>query len=299
MSAVTSVAGLLVLAGTLADLVATTLAGSLPAGWVTRRLGPMAWAAIRRGATGRHRLLQSAGVLLVLGLVLLWILGLWLGWTLVLWDTAGWTTSQDRAASAVERLYAAGYTLTTLGVGDILPTTALGRVLIVVCSASGLLTLTLAITYLVPVLNAVTARRVLASTLNALGGDPEQVRERLWPAGDLQGTRATVEGLASDIRFVTQAHYSYPVMHFFHSPTPATAFAPALARLALAVESQTERLDGATAPLHLHLLTSAIEEHITVQIESFVTAGPGAEHPRGRLRAIVRDDAWSWDIVEP
>lgn len=145
----------------------------------------------------------------------------------------------------VERLYAAGYTLTTLGVGDIVPTTALGRVLIVVCSASGLLTLTLAITYLVPVLNAVTARRVLAATLNALGGDPEQVRQRLWPGGDLKGTRATVEGLASDIRFVTQAHYSYPVMHFFHWPTPATAFAPAFARLALAVETH---LNASTAP---------------------------------------------------
>ena len=94
------VAGLLVLAGTLADLVATTLAGSLSAGWTTRRLSPMGWAAIRRVGAGRHRLLQGAGLLLVLGLVLLRILGLWIGWTLVLWDTAGWTTSQDRAASA-------------------------------------------------------------------------------------------------------------------------------------------------------------------------------------------------------
>ena len=297
-------AGVAVLLAIYADVIATTLAGSMPGGWLTRRVGGRLWWGLRRVADDRHAVLQIGGLALVVGLVLAWIVGLWTGWSLVLLDVGRLQTAAGAPASASEVVYATGYALTTLGVGDVVPASDPTRLLLVVVSANGLLTVTLVITYLAPVLQAVNQRRRVATTIHALGRSPTAIRDLLW-TGDVDvpaGHDAIAVDLASDLRQATQAYHAYPVLHFFHSGDARTALMPAVATLDLAVDGVPtggrDPVEG--LPLGARLVRTAVDELLEVLEVSFLRhAQPGepGEDRRELLRAALRDDGWDLDAV--
>ena len=202
------------------DAVATTLSTSNPAGPLTARLWRTWWRIARRAARGPHSgWLKTAGPGSLVVTATVWLLLLWTGWTLV------FSADPDAVVSATtrspadwsERAYFAGYTAFTLGVGDYVPVGAVWQLLTVVASVSGLALTTVAITYLVPVVTAVTQRRQQASNIAALGQDGTEIVTSSWHEGSVRYLEPVLIQLTSSLLLTAERHLAYPVLHAFHS----------------------------------------------------------------------------------
>ncbi|MEX0650456.1 MAG: ion channel [Actinomycetota bacterium] len=135
------------------DALSTTLSFGAAAGPLTSRLAAGWWHLARRIADRADSpVIVSAGPVVVLLTIGLWLALLWGGWTLVFAaDPDAIISSTTRQpAGGWSRVYFAGFTVFTLGVGDYIPNGQPWEVLTSLAVVSGLGLTTLAITYLVP-----------------------------------------------------------------------------------------------------------------------------------------------------
>ncbi|MDX1661986.1 MAG: potassium channel family protein, partial [Gemmatimonadota bacterium] len=216
-------AGLLALVGW--DAVETTLS-QRGAGPVTRGVEAVAerW---------RRRFGGSIGVPVVLSMIGLWIALTWTGWTLVfLSGTGNVVESATRAPVDVAgHAYFTAVTMTTLGSGDVIPAGPGWRLVAGATAFSGLILVTLSLTYLIPVVSAVVEKRRVAAYVSSLGGTPERILRVAWNGEDFSSLNDHVPTLVDAIELHTQRHGAYPVIHWFTSGDRRTALAPALAAL--------------------------------------------------------------------
>ena len=193
MAFLSTVVGLAIVALALVDLLWTTIAAGSGGGPLTRRLGAVLW----RGALALHArrpghgLLASAGPVIVFSLFLSWVATVLAGWCLVFLSTedAVRESSTGLAADVVDRIYFTGYTVFTLGIGDYRPGDGVWQLLTVAATGTGLVLVTVGITYLVGVASAVTERRQLASSIAALGDNAESILVRAWNGRDFGALR--------------------------------------------------------------------------------------------------------------
>lgn len=230
--------GLVVVA--LVDLTWTTIAAGSGAGPLTRRLARLTWQgalAVHRHRAS-HRFLAAAGVGVVVMVLATWIATVLAGWSLVFLASDGAVrTSSGETADAVDRLYFTGYTVFTLGNGDFRPAAGTWQLATVAATGTGLVLVTLGITYLVPVASAVAERRQLASYVSALGDDAADILARAWDGAGFGSLSQHLVALAPLIDAAGQRHLTYPVLHYYHSADPTSAAAPRLVDLAIAVEA--------------------------------------------------------------
>lgn len=239
MTALTLLAGVAVVVVALVDVTWTTVAagsGSGPvAGWLTGRLwqGALAWHRRRPS----HAFLAVTGVTLVVVVLATW-LGLLLGgWALVFSasDGAVRETASNAPAGLVDRVYFVGYTVFTLGNGEFRPGAGLWQLATIAATGTGLVLVTMSISYLVPVASAVAQRRQLASAIASLGATPQNILTLAWDGGGFPGLDDHLRSLGSMIETARQHHLTYPVLHYFHSTDAEDAAAPNVTSLAQAV----------------------------------------------------------------
>ena len=165
------------------------------------------------------RALPAGGPLVVLATVGVWITLLWGGYSLILLTDAGaiTTATTGEPASAISRVYYAGYTLFTLGNGGYTPAVGWWEMFTVIATLNGLFVATLAITYLVPVVSAVVERRQQAALVNALGDTAEAVVVSAWNGRDFSFLEQQLPTVAQQILLTAQRHLAYPVLHDFRS----------------------------------------------------------------------------------
>ncbi|MGY1708737.1 potassium channel family protein [Geodermatophilus sp. SYSU D00758] len=236
MNALLLAGGAVLLLLGLADVVATTLAVGTGGGPLTRRLLGRTWRGLlrlhRRGRGSRWLSWAGPGLLLMTALV--WVGLLWGGWSLVFLASSGAVVDADTGAPAgvADVVYYAGFTVFTLGTGDVVAATPAWRITTAVASFTGLFSVTLAITYLVSVLSAVVARRALAVQVHALGEDAAGVLVQGWTGRDF--SQAFVQQLVSlggALASVAEQHLAYPVLHYWHSRDRGASAPLALAQL--------------------------------------------------------------------
>ena len=308
-----TVAGLLVLVVVGWDLVVTVLSPTSGAGPVTGRTGQFLWRLGKLGVpTAGARRLRVLGPTVLLATVLGWIVLLVLGWWLVTLPVDGIEiTVSGRRATPAERLYFVVTTVSTLGPGDVLARSAWGRTLTTAMAVTGLSLFTLAVTYVLPIVTAVTQRRVQATAISALGTDVSQVVASLDGAGD--DADRLLDEIGRQVRLLAQQHLAYPVLHYFHSADRRAALAPSVATLDEAIGRLAGRSVGPPS-LSLVRFRSAVDDllwvtahhtdpHLLPQPRADTDRPPREEvlpcrHPRGdhqrRLAAFVRDDSWDW-----
>ncbi|SFC64908.1 Ion channel [Nocardioides terrae] len=115
-------------------------------------------------------------------------------------------------------LYYSGYTLTTLGLGDVVAVTPFYRVLTVAEAAMGFATITLAISYFLSVYSTLTCRNSFALSLHqrsAGTGRGVEVVRALWQEGPA-GASVLLAEMATEMRRLLETHTSYPVLPTFH-----------------------------------------------------------------------------------
>ena len=229
-----TVAGVLVLAFVLHDVIATTLHRG--GGPITRLLiGPLWRLAIRthhRGI-GTHRLMSRAGLTLVVVTICSWIGLTWVGWTLVFSGERGAIIHAESAlpASLLERAYFVGFTVSTLGIGDYVPAAeTLWQPAASLAALCGFMLVTFALAYLIPVVENAVAKRAFASQLSALGDTPSEMLLGCCSGRDLTRMASTMEWALEKVALLRQAYFAYPVLHFFHEPRADESVAVALVR---------------------------------------------------------------------
>jgi hypothetical protein len=331
------VAGVVLIGLALVDALQTTVSAS-GGGPLTTRLARGLWQAalaLHRPDSGSHRLLAAMGVAILLSVFLLWIVLLWGGYLLLFSAEPGAVVHASSGAPATfwERVYFTGFTVSTLGMGDFVPRGAAWRVLTAFASLNGLFLVTLSITYLLPVLSAVVAKRRLAATIDNLGRTPAQIVVHGWDGESLSSLEQPLAQLVPLIELHAQRHLAYPVLHFFHSTEERAAAGPRVAALSEAlrlIEHLPAGVQPPPAVVHaarqavdgfLSTLSSAFIQHAeqasdpppdSASVRTLRAAGlpveetirdpqTGTSSEEGRrrrlLHAFIRDDGWTWDHV--
>ncbi|TVP47664.1 MAG: two pore domain potassium channel family protein [Gemmatimonadales bacterium] len=219
---------------TVVDALWTTLWVNGGGGPFSSRLAKVLWWALRKCTSeGRSWPLGLAGPVVLVVVFLGWVGLLWAGWTLVF-------SSDPAAVSYVGsgespdwtgRAYFTGFTLFTLGIGNIVPQRGGWEIATVVASGSGMLLITLGISYVLSVLGAVVTGRAFAGSVAGLGDDAEGIVLRAWDGERYAGLTLALSTLSSQLETMSQQHLAYPVLHFYHARDANTAPAAAVAVL--------------------------------------------------------------------
>lgn len=324
-------AGLILLS--LVDLVRTTVAASGGRGPLTSRLNHWVWT-FAVGRLGhrhqRHRTLRAVGVLIVVSSLVQWIVLLWTGWTLVFAAdiSAVREASTGDPAGFWSRAYYTGYAISTMGNGDLVPHGAPWQALTVTMSLTGITVLTLAVTYLVPVVSAVTGRRSLAQQILGLGSTPEAIVVAAHAGGWAEGLERQLERLATSLSELATQHLAYPVLHYFHDVERDGAIAVATGVLddALTLLEFGVAPESRPDPVTLRSVRSSVSALLAALASAFIQPADSVPPPpelgtlraagiptvdddrwrtaledlRDRRRTIhgfVRDDGWTWESV--
>lgn len=172
-------------------------------------------------AARRRRVLAYAGPVQIAVTLLVWFALLWAGWAAVYRPALGSgvvAASGATHASWSTALYYSGYTLTTLGTGDVVATTPTYRLLTVSEAATGFATITLVISYFNSVYTTLTGRNAFAMALHHRSGGTgrgERVVVALWQEGEAAAAGHLAE-MAAGLRAIAASHRAYPVLRAFH-----------------------------------------------------------------------------------
>ncbi|HSM67911.1 MAG TPA: potassium channel family protein, partial [Ilumatobacteraceae bacterium] len=230
------IVGLSLVVIVLVDVAWTAIAAGSGAGPLTSRVAGGLWGAAlavhRRRSS--HRLLTVMGVVIVFAVLAVWIALILTGWSLVFGVAPGAVrdASSTSPADTVDRLYFVGYTVFTLGTGDFVPGEGTWQLATVVATGTGLVMITMSITYLVPVAAAAADRRELAAYIWSLGSSPTEIVRTGWDGSGFDGLSEHFVELTTRLTTLRQQHLTYPIVHYFHSGNEANSAAPNVANLA-------------------------------------------------------------------
>lgn len=226
-SVVVTVLGVLLVLLVLADVFLTVLFPASGHGPLREPLSRWTWRRLvgiggRLPPERRRRLLAYSGPVIISQTILVWLLLLILGWALVYLPALGTgiVAAQGRTDDGfATALYVSGFTVTTLGTGDVVPVDPVYRLLVVTEAAVGFSVVTLVLTYFLSTYGAVTRRRTFASQLHHQTFGTGSAAHLLAGLTDGQGRlagRAELAAIASHLTEMGETHTSYPVLAYFH-----------------------------------------------------------------------------------
>lgn len=320
------VSGFLIIAFTWVDVAWTTL--TLDGGGPVARRLTSVMGKLQRSPHMLHSPLRTKfGASVIIANVFCWVALLWLGWWLVyMSDPNSVVASKNEVpANAVDRIYFVGFLLTTLGTGDFVANGSGWRVLAAVAAATGLVMITLSLTYFIPVLSAAIQQRKTSVFLAALGSSPQEILLQGWDGQGFPSLLSRFDDMSQDLMEVSRQHAAYPVLNHFLAHEHRASLALNAARLAeahlllrLAVQPSVRPSAERLRPLGVALCDyfNALDEPHSVEdqntppvpdLEPLREAGIPTVPPDEFARAIaslacerrlardcVRRDGWEW-----
>jgi len=190
-------------------------------GSLSRSLMHAIWRAFRRAAARKRTLLGFAGPSILLSVILNWVLLLVTGWALILWPrlpndfllATGLVPSNQ--GGFISALYLSLVTLTTLGYGDITPTSGWLRVLLPLEGLVGFGLLTAAISWVLSIYPVLSRRRSLAREIH-LTREAEQRTGSPIEQTSAEAAGRTLRDLASQLVTIQGDVVQFPVTYYFH-----------------------------------------------------------------------------------
>lgn len=214
------VPGILTLVIVVYDLIYTTLAPN-GAGIISGRVSKEVWNLFLwlSGKDGYKKILDYAGMSIAFVLLLSWVLFIWLGNSLILCSDINSVinNASGNDADVMEKIYYAGYTISSLGNGEFIPSNGFWQIYGAFISLFGLIFVTIAITYLVPVLSAEIDKRQLSIYIATLGCSPQEILINGWNGNNFKRLERHFEALSKMIMKHGQGHLAYPILHYFHN----------------------------------------------------------------------------------
>ncbi|PYP51560.1 MAG: two pore domain potassium channel family protein [Gemmatimonadetes bacterium] len=251
------------------------------------------WRATARLLTGRRRdaFLSFYGPLSLIALLALWAVGSVFSFGLLQWAAgSAMTVAGEGGTGFWTDVYMSGTTFFTLGLGDVVPRSALAKTLTVVEAGTGFAFLAAVIGYFPVIYQAFSRREVAISLLDARAGSPPSASELLWRHRSDPGTAALAELLrewehwAAD---VLESHLSYPPLAYFRSQHYNESWLAALTTVLDASALIMVGLEGwCTRQAEL---TFAMARHAVVdlaQVFSTPPRSPGERLPSAQLARL-------------
>jgi Ion channel len=220
----------------------------------------------------RETFLGFYGPLSLLFLFVFWAVGLITGFGLLYYSEA----TLDAATSTLRAsLYLSGTTLFTLGLGDVVPHTSIGRFFAVSESGLGFGFLALVLSYLPVIYQAFSRREVNIVLLDARAGSPptagELLRRHVGPFGT-ESLEQLLHDWERSSAEILESHISYPGVAYFRSQHNNESWLAALTAILDATAlllSTTEK-----ARLRQSRLTFAMCRHTVVDLAQLFHAPP-------------------------
>ncbi|HEX3002724.1 MAG TPA: potassium channel family protein [Angustibacter sp.] len=211
----------------LADVFFTVLFPASGHGPIRRPIARLTWRAFavvgRRLDDGaRRHLLAYSGPVQIAVSIFVWVALLLVGWAMVYQPALGHGIGASQGTtdtSFATALYFSGFTLTTLGTGDVVASTGLYRLLTIAEAAFGFSVFTMVLTYFLSIYNALVARRSFSATLHHRTfdtGSAVQLLVGLADDGELTQARQQLSAIAEFLTNTAETHRSYPVLRYFH-----------------------------------------------------------------------------------
>ncbi len=257
------------------------------------------WSAPARGrwhsGERRETYLSFHGPFALLLLIGVWSTGLVGGFALLLWGLGAQMAATGGDAGVGTALYGSGTTFFTLGLGDVLPHTALGRLLVVLEAGIGFAFLALIISYMPVLAQAFSQREVNVALLDARAGSPPSAAEllRRHAGVDLPGALAQVllegERWAAEL---LESHLSYPLLAFYRSQHAEQSWLAGITMILDVAALVLVGMDG--APTRPARLAFAMARHAAADLSQILGARPRAVAPErlsaadlAHLRAVL------------
>jgi hypothetical protein len=235
------------------------------------------WAALAqvvRKDRRREKILAFFGPLSLLLLLAIWVFGIIVGFALIHY-AAGTTFENQRLADFWTHLYFSGTTFFTLGLGDLSPTTSVGRALAVVQSGVGLGYFAMVISYLPVLYQAFSRREVNISMLDARAGAPPTAGELLRrhrAAGDMESLNNLLREWERCSADLLESHLSYPVLCYFRSQHDKQSWLAALTAILDTCALVMVGIDG--VPKWQAELTFKMTRHAIVDLTQVFNTSP-------------------------
>jgi len=170
---------------------------------------------------GRGSFLSYAGPITIVAIISVWVLLLLLGFALIVWPELGSAIQAGQGETPTDfftAVYYAGFSLATLGTGDLVPQTATYRMLIVLKSILGFSVFTLILSYVTSVYSKLTSRNTFALSLHhrtADTADSAELLARLAADNNIVTLHQDISQIAHDLIHLLESNNSYPVLFYF------------------------------------------------------------------------------------
>jgi hypothetical protein len=280
MRALAGVAGTLLILAVLWDafevmILPRRVVGRLRlARWFYRLTWSM-WAAAGRRIRARARregYLSVYGPLSLLVLIMLWAMTMVIGFGLVQWAAHGEPGGRGPATLG-DALYLSGTTFFTLGLGDVVPTRDVAKLLTVIEGGTGFLFLAVIVGYLPVMYQAFSRREVSISMLDARAGSPptatELLRRHRDDLGELHSLLRDWERWSAEL---LESHLSYNVLSYFRSQHDNESWLAALTTILDACTLIT--IGGDELCRRQARLTFAMARHAVADLSQVLAASP-------------------------
>lgn len=276
--------GTLLIICVMADACRTTLT-TRGSGFLTRGVIEavrfLAWLS-SRWLTGRGPLMV-AGPLAVVVMGTVWLTGLWSGWVLVFsgMGESILDSATNMPVGTGGYIYYVGFTLSTLGVGDLVPAGSAMQLLTTVASFNGLILVTLVITYAVPLVGGAVQRREVAFELSLINAAKNRA------SGSAAATLAAdLNSVRRDLMHCTEQRMAYPMLDLYFTRAREFSLAYQLAEAAGHAQECLQRVEpDAGEARMLGDFLSVTERYLSLH-------GLDEGSLEHRLDRLVRRDAW-------
>ena len=237
------------------------------------------WSAPARGrwhsGERRETYLSYYGPFALLLLIGVWSTGLVGGFALLLWGLGAQMAATGGDAGVGTALYGSGTTFFTLGLGDVLPHTALGRLLVVLEAGMGFAFLGLIISYMPVLSQAFSQREVNVSLLDARAGSPPSAAELLRRYAGADFTEALAQLLREGERWsaeLLESHLSYPFLAYYRSQHQEQSWLAGLTTMLDVAALLLVGIDG--APTRPARLAFAMARHAAADLSRILGTRP-------------------------
>ncbi len=324
--------GILLLLLVVLDLLWTTLWVEGHAGPLSSRLTAWLWRGWRGVARSNGLALSMGGPLIMVLTLFTWVGVLWAGWILLFASSEGAIIdppNQEPVTAWPARIYFVAYALFTMGNGDFSPSNGFWQLMTSLTTASGMLFITLGVSYVLSVLSAVNQRRAFANGVSGLGARSEEFLCNGWNGEDFRALDLPLHAMSGQLSRLAEQHKAYPILHYYRSAGEADAMAVAVAVLdeALTLLCFAIPEERRPNPAVTHSIRATIFSYLetlqdvyiqiaerhppppelsmlraagipTLPDEQFAQALDTLEARRRKLLGALEADAWPWPPVQ-
>jgi hypothetical protein len=230
MAMVEQIAGAVVTVVVLLDIFLTVLyarAGSeLLSHIVSRTIWLVFRLASRPFGCQRGRVLSFCGPVILVALIFVWAAGLALGSALIMHPHLGGGIRASQGSTPTDfmsALYAGASSLSFVGASDFKPQSAVFQALYMLNSLIGMSVMSLVLTYVMQIYNALRTRNALGLAIQTLSdetGDAAELIAGLGPHGQFNSGFTTLSTLAFNASAIKESHHFYPLLFYFRFAEP-------------------------------------------------------------------------------